>query len=68
MKNVTLYTWPDSQCCLDCSHSVGLIDNQDGSDQIENIEMASLCLINCQSNDGVNCKKRKISKPMENEE
>ena len=67
MKQVTLYEFPHSIPCQDCLNSLSVMDNQGAAEGIPRVEMASLCFINCQSNDGVNCKK-KISIKTEEEE
>jgi hypothetical protein len=42
---VRLYTWPDSQICLDCEYA-------------EDVMQASvICTENCGDNDGISCNK-----------
>lgn len=45
MNEWTVYSWPESQLCMDCINS---------SEEIL-AESAKRCIINCKENDGVNC-------------
>jgi len=49
MRKVTLFSWPDSQKCMECVHGkfVGLEDSELGSDYV--------CWEACEENNGINC-------------
>ena len=64
MKNVTLYEWPSNQICLECKNS-RMVATEITEEELSSD--TSVCLVNCMSNDGVNCKKQML-KPMEDEE
>ena len=59
MKNITLYTYPESALCVRCKNGEMHIQQTDDS-LTDNTEYEAVCFINSYNNDGTTCKDFKI--------
>lgn len=57
-ERVTLYSWPESQVCLECAHSVGVIPTTMEMDERLGAS-ASICMLNYDKGLGSSCLKVK---------